>query len=105
MRFADPCEADPYLDHLVEAADGSVTGTTPCGIYTTAHIRLHRDDLKRWRRLRAQALTDLPVLTALAGYLEQLRAVARESEREELASRIIALRRYIEESRRRFRIS
>ena len=104
MRFADPCEADPYIHHLLEAADGGVTGTTPCGIYTAAHIRLHRDDLKRWRRLRAQVLTDLPILMALAAYLEQLRSGTRDSERAELAAPINALQSYIEESKRRFRI-
>jgi len=104
MHFADPCEQDPYLHHLLETEDGSVKGTTPCGIYTAAHIRLHRDDLRRWRRLRAQALLDLPIFNSLARSLEQLRSVTRDSECEELEARVSALNRYIEESKLRFRI-
>ena len=104
MRFADPCEEDPYVDHLIETEDGGVKGTTPCGFYTTAHIRLHRDDLRRWRRQRAQALMDLPVFTALARSLEQLRSTTRDLEREELDARVRALNRYIEESKLRFGI-
>ncbi len=57
MRFADPCEEDPYAHHFLETEDGGLKGTTLCGNYTIAHIRLHRDDLRNWRRLRAQALT------------------------------------------------
>ena len=72
LRFADPCATDPYIHDLVEEADGSVAGTTPTGIYTTAHIRLHREDLKRWRRLRAQAVRDIPVFAATVVSLEQL---------------------------------
>jgi hypothetical protein len=104
MRFADPCEEDPYIHHLAENADGSVKGTTRCGTYTNLHIRLHRDDIRRWRRLRAQGITDLPILTTLVAALEQLRSVTRDSENDEVAERINALRRLIEESRRRFRI-
>jgi len=102
--FADPCQEDPYLHHLVENEDGSVNGATPCGTYTTAHIRLHRSDVNRWRRLRAQALVDLPILTAVAGSLELLRSAASESEREGLEARIEAIRRRIDDSKLRFGI-
>jgi hypothetical protein len=104
LRFADPCQEDPYIHHLLEIADGSVTGTTTCGTYTAAHIRLHREDLKRWRRLRAQAVTDLPILTTLMNSLELLRSAARDAEQEELASQVHALRCYIEEAKGRFRV-
>ena len=102
MRFADPCEEDPYIHHLVETDDGSVRGTTPCGVYTAAHIRLHRTDVSRWRRLRAEALVDLPNLIAMGRILEQLRLVASDSEREDLDAQIGALNRRIEESKVRF---
>jgi hypothetical protein len=104
MHFVDPCVADPYIHDLSEEDDGSVTGTTPSGIYSSAHIRLHREELKRWRRLRAQALTDLPVLVASIGYFEQLRSVTPGSEHGELEARISVLKRYIEETKRRFGI-
>jgi len=104
MRFADPCVADPYIHDLVEEPDGSVTGTTPTGVYTAAHIRLHREDLKRWRRLRAQAVSDMPVFSALVGSLEQLSSLARNAEREELEARTYALRQYVSETKRRFGI-
>lgn len=104
MEFADPCVADPYSAHLIEETDGSVTGKTACGIYTAAHIRLHRGDLKRWRRLRAQALIDVPTFSALLAYLEQLHSVARDSDREEIQTRIEALRRYVAQTKRRFGI-
>ena len=104
MRFADPCATDPYVHDLVEEADGSVTGITPSGMYTRAHIRLHRADLKRWRRLRAQALTDLPVFAASIAYFEQLHSLTRGPEHEELATQISVLKSYVEETKRRFRI-
>jgi uncharacterized protein (TIGR02646 family) len=104
-RFADPCQEDPYKEHLAEDADGGVTGTTPCGIYTTAHIRLHRESVKEWRRLRAQALIDLPVCTGVIGLLERLRAGAANSEREQLEAHITWLKDYIEEAKSRFRIA
>ena len=47
---------------------------------------------------------DLPVFTASIGYLEQLHSLTRGWEREELAMRIIVLKRYIEETKRRFGI-
>jgi len=102
MRFADPCQEDPYQHHLVETEDGRVTGTTPCGAYTTAHIRLHRNDVNRWRRLRAQALVDLPLLTAVAGSLELIRSAAPEPDRQKLEAQIAAIRRRIDESKLRF---
>jgi hypothetical protein len=105
MRFADPCEEDPYVEHLVEHADGSVTGTTPCGIYTAAHVRLHRESVNEWRRLRAQALTDLRVFTGWIGLLEQLRSVTADSEQEQLEALITWLKHYIEGAKSRFRIA
>jgi hypothetical protein len=102
MQFADPCIADPYVHHLQEEVDGGVRGTSPCGVYTTAHIRLHREDLKRWRRLRAQALKDVPVLTILLGSLEQFRGVCLESERAEVEDKIGALKRYLDDAKQRF---
>jgi hypothetical protein len=104
MQFADPCEADPYLEHLVEGADGGVTGKTPSGIYTAAHIRLHRNDLNRWRRLRAQLQIDLPLFAAMIGSLERLRSVSRGSILEELEVQIDGLKRHIEEAKNRFGI-
>jgi hypothetical protein len=92
------------VEHLVEVADGGVTGKTPCGLYTSAHIRLHRNDLKRWRRLRTQAQTDLPVFTAMIASLERLRSVSRGSVLEDLDAQIGGLKRYIEEIKRRFGI-
>lgn len=103
-RFADPSEEDPYVDHLLETEDGGVQGTTPCGTYPAAHIRLHRDDLRKWRRLRAQALTDLPVLTSVARFLEQRGSVVADSELEELEAQLNAINRRIEESKLRFGI-
>lgn len=105
MRFADPCEEDPYVHHFAERADGAVEGKTPCGRYTNAHIRLHRDSVKEWRRLRAEAIADLPMLTALAAYLEQLRSGIPDTTDFDFVGKIDALRRRIDESKRRFRIS
>jgi hypothetical protein len=104
MRFADPCEEDPYLHHILETGDGGVQGATPCGAYTTAHIRLNRLDVSKWRRLRAQALADLPLLNNLARSLEQLRSVTLGSELQELEGSLGLIRRYIEDSQLRFGI-
>jgi hypothetical protein len=102
MQFADPCVGDPYVQDLKEEADGSVKGITPSGAYTTAHIRLHREDVNRWRRLRAQARKDIPVFTVLIGSLEQLRLVALDPGRGEIDAQIEALNRYIADARNRF---
>ena len=71
---------------------------------TAAHVRLNRHDVTNWRRLRAQARIDLPILDELARSLEQLRAVTLASEQQDLEAQLGALNRYIEDARLRFRI-
>jgi HNH endonuclease len=104
--FADPCEKDPYVHHLREREDGRLDGITPCGVYSNRHIRLDRNELQRWRRLRAEARRDLPRLTGVAQLLDQLISVAdaEQPERAETMERLAAIRRRIEESKLRFSI-
>jgi hypothetical protein len=103
LRFADPCEEDLWLHHLREREDGSVEEKTTCGAYSSRHIRLDREALRRWRRLRSEAQRDLPLLIETMHMLEQLRAsLERPDAKAEV--RLIALKRRIEESRLRFSI-
>jgi uncharacterized protein (TIGR02646 family) len=102
-RFADPCEEDPYLDHLREADDGGVEELTPCGEYSNAHIRLDRSELRTWRTSRAQARKDLPHLVGIEEGLRRALLIF-PGEHQEIQARLDALRRRIEEIRRRFLI-
>jgi hypothetical protein len=104
-RFADPCSEDPYAQHLKELQDGSLEALTSCGIYSNRHIRLDRHELQRWRRLRAEARTDIPRLTDVAQMLERLLVGSDGQEWQELQERLAAIRRRIEESKLRFRFS
>lgn len=104
QRFADPCVEDPYVHHLRELEDGVVQEVTECGIYSSSHIRLNRDVLRRWRRLRTEARQDLPKLAAVARLLEQIVVSSDPSERDEAAERLSAIRRRVEESKLRFSI-
>jgi len=104
LRFADPCMEDPYLHHLREIQDGDLEELTSCGIYSNRHIRLNRPDLRRWRRLRAEARRDLPKLNVLIRLLAHLATSLDEPYREEVEDRLEALRRRIEESKQRFSI-
>ncbi len=104
MRFADPCASDPYALDLQEEPDGGVSGITPSGAYTKAHIRLNRESVRKWRQLRAQARNDLPIFGALVASLEGLHNITSGREGDELASQITALKRYIEDAKHRFRI-
>jgi hypothetical protein len=105
QRFADPCLEDPYLQHLRERGeDGTVEELTACGVYSNRHIRLDRQTLRSWRRLRSEARSDLPKLTAVARLLEQIVASSEGPDRDEAAERLDALRRRIEESKLRFAI-
>jgi hypothetical protein len=104
QRFADPCVEDPYVHHLREREDGGVEVLTECGAYSSSHIRLARPTLRGWRRLRNEARRDLPLLTAVARALEQFVAVSEGSDRADATERLGALRRRIEESKRRFSI-
>jgi 5-methylcytosine-specific restriction endonuclease McrA len=105
QRFADPCVEDPYVHHLRERdEDGAVEELTACGIYSNRHIRLDRPALRRWRRLRSEALRDLPKLTGIARMLEQVVASSERPDRDEAAERLGALSRSIEESKVRFSI-
>jgi hypothetical protein len=103
-RFADPCVEDLHLDHLQERADGGIDGKTACGTYSSAHIRLDRPELRRWRRLRKQAQEDLPKLREMDAMLKLLVAFSRGTDREEVEGQLAALARRIEESRLRFSI-
>ena len=87
-RFADPCECDPFLDHLREENDGRVAALTRQGEFMLQHLRLNRETCLRFRRRRALtrqrivqygeavALLDAPgeVLTLLRQVTEDIRA-------------------------------
>lgn len=104
QRFADPCMEDPYVHHLRELEDGGVQELTECGIYSSGHIRLGRDALRKWRRLRTEARQDLPKLAAVARFLEQIVSSCDPPDRDDAAGRLSAVRRRIEESKLRFSI-
>jgi uncharacterized protein (TIGR02646 family) len=106
VRFADPCVEDAFADHLHERDDGTLDELTACGSYSNRHIRLDRNELQRWRRLRAEARRDLPRLTQVAQLLDILVSDTGVSApgREEMAENLDAIRRRIEESKRRFSI-
>ena len=103
-RFADPCVEDPYVHHLRERENGAVEALTPCGVYSNGHIRLDREALRKWRRLRSEAREDLPELTALARLLQQVVSSSEGPARDKAADRLDALRRRVEETRSRFSI-
>ena len=104
LRFADPCAEDPYEHHLREREDGQLEELTACGAYSNGHIRLDRHELRKWRRLRSEARRDLPKLTALARRLAEDVSSNDGPDRDQAAELLDALRRRIEESRRRFSI-
>lgn len=99
VSFADPCAEDPYIIHLRERSDGGVDAATRCGAYTNDHIRLSREEVRKWRRARTQAKQDLPVLEALADRLRVTAAISRDEAEEEVQA---ALDRRIQEIRSRF---
>lgn len=102
-RFADPCMEDPYLSHLREAEGGGLEELTPCGVYSNAHIRLSRSELRTWRLSRRQAREDLPLLRAAEQTLKKaLSMFQEETEQQAIQAQLDALRRRIEEIRRRF---
>jgi len=102
--FADPCVEDPYIQHLHERDDGGLDEITECGVYSNRHIRLDRNELQRWRRLRAEARMDLPRLSGVAHLLEQILAVTDGTKRQEIEEQLAAVNRRIEESKLRFSI-
>lgn len=106
LRFADPCAEDLYLTHARERPTGAVEPLTRCGIYTVRHIRLDRDEIRRWRRLRDQAREDVPRLTAVLRMLETLVSAPETGpqEREQILDRLHAIKRHIEDSQSRFSI-
>jgi len=56
FRFIDPCEEDPYENHLlVNPRDGSLHAATNPGRFTNAHIRLDRPQLQKHRYRQNQA--------------------------------------------------
>lgn len=71
-RFADPCEEDVYLVHLMEEPDGFLIALTCCGAYTRDHVRLNRWHLKDWRSKRRAALDRIR-------HVEELRKQALET--------------------------
>ena len=89
---------------LWRPAPKGVTGITPCGLYSSTHLRLHRADLQQWRRPRAQALKHLPVLTPILQALEHRLTHARQWEHDEFVAQISAPKRHIDESKLRFGI-
>ena len=95
---------DPYVHHLRERENGAVEALTPCGAYSNRHIRLDRETLRKWRRLRSEARQDLPILARMAHQLEEVVSSSEGPSREKAAERLGALRRRIEESRLRFSI-
>jgi hypothetical protein len=104
LRFADACSEDLYSDHLHECENGTLDTVTACGTYSNRHIRLERNELIRWRRLRAEARKDLPQLIHLLQKLISVADIAGAAEREEMAGSLAALRRRIEDSKLRFSI-
>jgi hypothetical protein len=100
-RFADPCVEDPYVDHLREIDGGGLEELTPCGVYSNAHVRLDRPELKAWRSLRRQARDDLPVLIAAEDTLRRA-LLMFPSEQRAIQTQMAALGRRIEETRTRF---
>jgi hypothetical protein len=52
--FADPCECDPFLDHLREEDDGRVAALNQQGEFMLQHLRLNRETCLRFRRRRAR---------------------------------------------------
>jgi len=102
--FADPCAEDPYLAHLLERWDGSLTELTACGEYTNGHIRLDRPDVCEWRRLRQKAREQLSEWRQLEESL--LRALGFPMfNRAEIEQGIELVRGRIVEMQDRFQIS
>jgi hypothetical protein len=75
-------------------------------MYTVRHIRLDRDQIRRWRRLRNQAREDVPMLTAVLRMLETLMSVPETGpqERQQILDRLAAIKRQIEDSQSQFSI-
>ena len=102
--FADPCAEDPYLAHLLERWDGSLTELTACGEFTNGHIRLDRPDVCKWRRLRQEAREKLSEWHQLEENL--LRALGFSMfNRAEIEQGIDLVRGLIVELQERFQIS
>jgi len=104
LVFADACVEDPYVSHLLEGWDGSLVELTPCGKFTNAHVRLDRPDVCEWRRKRKQARKDLPMFRSLETSLVQALDYYG-SDSTEIEQKIEAIRRFIDESQDRFRVS
>ena len=100
-QFADPCTGDPYATHLKERADGSLDAITRSGEYTNDHIRLSREEVRRWRVARKQAELDLPLLQATIEMLGRIPALSDDTA-EENARSLAAIARRIQEIRVRF---
>jgi len=63
-RFLDPCQEDPYVDHLAPAGDGMLESRTEPGEFTLKHLRLNRRQLCRHRRRLIEAKKNLESLRA-----------------------------------------
>jgi hypothetical protein len=100
-RFADPCVEDPYVLHLRETEGGGVEELTPCGVYSSAHIRLNRPELRNWRVSRRQAREDLPLWLKVEQYLKSISELEADTEQQTIRA-LAAIGRRIEESRLRF---
>lgn len=101
--FADPCAEDPYLAHLLERWDGSLTELTACGEYTNGHIRLDRADVCEWRRQRQLARNNLPTWQKLEESLLLALDLPRTN-RNEIEQQIEALRQLMAELKDRFQL-
>jgi len=106
MRFADPCAEDLCALHLRERETGALDALTPCGAYSSRHIRLDREELRRWRRLRSEARQDLQWLRRTEEFIEKSMSITdtNSPQCEEMANCLSAIRRRIEESKLRFSI-
>jgi hypothetical protein len=71
LRFADPCEEDPYEIHFREQADGRLQPLTLCGDYTITHIRLNRPQLVRLRGRRRRAREEMEGIQTMMDELRQ----------------------------------
>lgn len=104
LRFADPCEEDPYSHHLRENNEGGVDAVTRCGDYTNDHIRLSRPDLRTWRRMRSQARQDLRLLYTTEQLLEQLDSHAGGGGQGDFSVLVQAVKNRIADLKLRFQI-
>ena len=52
--FPDPCECDPFVDHLHEDEDGRLAPITKAGSFSLEVLRLNREACLRFRRKRVR---------------------------------------------------